>query len=264
MAYMKDLSGKTAIITGGSSGIGLAVARVLLEEGATVILLGRDRKRLERASDTMVDGTRAISADVGDPVSLASVSDELRGSKVEVDILVNSAGVVCPVPLLEQTQEELEMTLRTNLLGTMNACRAFVPLMRSPGYIANISSMAGILGLYGYTSYSASKFGIVGFSESLALELHSKGIKVGTVFPTDTETPQLKEELKRRPEQLKRMTGPGGTIKADRVARSIVNGMKKGRSRIYPTFMSWFLNMVHGPAGPVVTWYLRGRLDGRS
>jgi 3-dehydrosphinganine reductase len=135
--------------------------------------------------------------------------------------------------------------------------------MGSPGFIVNISSFAGLLGLYGYSSYSASKFGIVGLSESLYLELRGRGIRVGIVYPTDTDTPQLRNELKRRPDELSRMTGLGGTIRADKVARSVVRGIRKGSFHIFPTFMPWFIHKVHGPFGPVVRLYLRRKLIGR-
>jgi len=262
MAFMKDLSGRTALITGGSSGIGLAIAKKLSAEGAFVIVLARDKVKAEAAALTIKGKKLVIKADVTDPVSLSIAVREMKEKGISVDILVNSAGVVHPVPLLEQTQQEIEATLGTNLQGAINSCKYFVPLMRSPGYIANISSIAGIVGLYGYTAYGASKFGIVGLSEALSLELRGKGIRVGVVFPPDTDTPQLKQELKKRPEPLRRMVGVGGAISADKVASSVIKGIRNGKAMIYPTAMGRFLRMVAGPAGPIVRWYLRRKLDG--
>lgn len=262
MAFIKDLSGKTALITGGSSGIGLAITKLLSEEGAFVIVLARDKGRSEMATGSIKGRKMVIAGDVRDPGSLSAAADELRKKGMTIDVLVNSAGIVIPKPLLDLSQQEIEDTIGTNLLGTINSCKYFVPLMRSPGYIANISSIAGIVGLYGYTAYGASKFALVGLSESLMLEQHKKGIRVGTVFPPDTDTPQLRQELKRRPEQLRRMVGVGGTMSADKVARSVIKGIKDGRAMIYPTAMGRFLRLVSGPAGPVVRWYLRRKLDG--
>lgn len=262
MAFMKDLSGRTALITGGSSGIGLAITRMLSKEGAFVIVLARDKGRSEMATASIKGSKMVIAADVRDPVSLSAVADELRKKGMTIDVLVNSAGIVFPIPLQDQTQQEIEDTIRTNLLGTINSCKYFVPLMRSPGYIANISSIAGIVGLYGYSTYGASKFALVGLSESLSLELHEKGIRVGAVFPPDTDTPQLRQELKKRPEQLRRMVGKGGTLSADKVARSVINGIKSGKARVYPSKKGRFLDLVAGPAGPVVRWYLRRALNG--
>jgi 3-dehydrosphinganine reductase len=207
-------------------------------------------------------GKKAIIhvGDVMDRSSLDEVAAELRERRIELDILVNSAGIVHPVPLMEQTAEEIEATILTNLLGCIHSCRAFIPLMRRGGYIANISSIAGLVGLYGYTSYSASKFGVLGLSEALALELSDRGIRVGTVFPPDTDTPQLKEELKRRPEQLSRMAGAARPLPSDKVAAAVVNGIIRGKAMVYPSVIGRLLRLTSGKCGPFIRWYLRRKL----
>jgi 3-dehydrosphinganine reductase len=148
MDRIRDFKGMTAIVTGGSSGIGLEVARALSLKGAKVTLMARNRERLEKAAKD-IDGAIPIVVDVSDASSLRSAFSAMQG---RIDILVNSAGIALPGRFHDMDQAVLRETIEVNLMGTMNSCSCALPRMHTGGHIVNVSSIAGIVGLYGYTA----------------------------------------------------------------------------------------------------------------
>ncbi|KAJ6892031.1 hypothetical protein NC651_025272 [Populus alba x Populus x berolinensis] len=188
-------------ITGGSSGIGLALAHRAASEGARVSILSRSIDKLEEAKNAIRQSTgidvAIFAADVRDFEAVQRAVDEAG----PIDFLVVNQGVFVAQELEEQKLEEVRFILDVNLMGSFNMIKAALPGMkrsrkdRGPGSIALMSSQAGQVGIYGYTAYSASKFGLRGLAEALQQEVIGDNIHVSLVFPPDTETPGLTEGM---------------------------------------------------------------------
>ncbi len=179
------LEGKTALVTGGSRGIGRAIAVELARAGATVTLSYRSGKD-EAEEVARETGGRAVQADVSDP----GQAKELVGAAGDLDILVNNAGVTRDGLLARMSEEDWSDVIETNLGGVFHTCRAAVRGMmkRRAGSIVNISSIVGLHGNPGQTNYSASKAGIIGFTKALARELGNRGIRANVVAPGYVDT----------------------------------------------------------------------------
>lgn len=184
------------MVTGGGSGIGLAIARELAAQGCAVSLLGRDRKRLEAAA-TEVEGACAVTCDVTQGDSVAAAFAEAMRARGPVAILVNNAGVVRTAPFARQSDADWELMWRTNVMGAVHTIRAALGPMRmlTGGRIVNIASTAALKG-YGYVSgYVASKHALLGLTRSLALELAGTPITVNAVCPGYTDTDIIRDAV---------------------------------------------------------------------
>ena len=195
MADFCSLEGRTALVTGGSRGIGKAIAAELANAGATVVL--GYRSGADEAEGVASEiGARAVQADVSEAEDAKRLVEEAG----DVDILVNNAGVTRDGLLARMPDEDWRVVLDTNLGGTFNTCRAASRGMmrRRSGAIVNVSSIVGLHGNPGQTNYSASKAGIIGFTKALARELGSRGVRANVVAPgyiTTRLTTELPEEL---------------------------------------------------------------------
>jgi 3-oxoacyl-[acyl-carrier protein] reductase len=189
------LEGRTALVTGGSRGIGRAIAAELANAGAEVVIGYRSSS--EEAEGVAGEvGCRAIQADISDPEEAKRLVDEAG----DVEILVNNAGVTRDGLLARMSDEDWRVVLDTNLGGTFNTCRAVSRGMmkRRGGAIVNVSSIVGVHGNPGQTNYAASKAGIIGFTKALARELGSRGVRANVVAPgyiSTRLTTELPEEL---------------------------------------------------------------------
>ena len=195
MAEFCSLEGRTALVTGGSRGIGKAIAAALANAGATVVLGYRSGAE-EAESVASEIGGRAVQADVSQPEDAQRLVEEAG----DVDILVNNAGITRDGLLARMPDEDWRVVLDTNLGGTFNTCRAVSRGMmrRRGGSIVNVSSIVGLHGNPGQTNYSASKAGIIGFTKALARELGSRGVRANVVAPgyiSTRLTTELPEEL---------------------------------------------------------------------
>jgi 3-oxoacyl-[acyl-carrier protein] reductase len=191
-----SLEGKTALVTGGSRGIGRAIALELAQAGAAVTLSYRSGK--DEAEDVAREaGGTAVQADVSDPAQ----AKELVDGAGELDILVNNAGVTRDGLIARMSDEDWSEVVDTNLGGVFHTCRAAARGMmkRRSGSIVNISSIVGVRGNPGQTNYSASKAGIIGFTKALARELGNRGVRANVVAPgyVDTRLTQaIAEEMR--------------------------------------------------------------------
>ncbi|MCD6555378.1 MAG: SDR family oxidoreductase [Anaerolineae bacterium] len=259
-----NFAGKNAVITGGSSGIGKATARLLARYGANVFIIARGQKRLDAALDEIAaernradQVCRAFSADVAQYEQIKAVGDAIVESGYPPDILINSAGIARCNYFDELTLDDFRQTMDINFFGTVNTIKAVLPYMkeRRSGHIVNISSMAGFLGVFGYTAYGASKFAVRGFSDVLRCELKPYGIHVSVVFPPDTDTPQLWAENETKPLETKMISGTVKPMSAEAVALAILRGVRRRRHLIFPGWESGFYYHLHNVLGPVFTWY---------
>jgi 3-dehydrosphinganine reductase len=255
------------IITGGSSGIGAALADACAAAGNDVSLIARNeaalgevQHHLERKYADSGIRIRIAAADVGDAAAIISVIQDCEHELGACDTLITSAGIVAPGRFEEQTTELFDSQIRTNLFGTVNAVRAVYPGMqaRKRGRILMIGSGAGLIGIFGYTAYCASKYAVVGFAEALRTEARAHGITVSICFPPDTETPQLAAERALRPPEAQVTIGAGGLWSPEQVARVALAGLDRGRFAIYPTIVLKLLGTFGSVAMPVLRpWFDR-------
>ena len=240
---MKDFSEKTVYVVGGSSGIGLATANLLSAKGAHVMIFARGKDQLERALEEI--SRNAISKlqrfscmpmDVSVRHEVEAVISRAVSEFGVPDVLINCAGRAYPRYFEDITPEQFDETMRINLYSAWNTVSALVSHMKKRGgYIVNTSSMGGLIGVFGYTDYSASKFAIIGFSEALRSELKPYGITVSVLCPPDTDTPGLQEENKTKPEETKAISASAGLMQPDEVARTLIKGMRKKKLLIVPS-----------------------------
>ena len=255
------------IVTGGSSGIGAAIADVYAGRGASVSLLARRAAPLAAMADALkarhgsADRIRYETADVGDASETIAAIRACEARFGPCDVMVTAAGIVHPGRFDAADAETVDAQIRINLSGTMNAVRTTYPGMiaRGRGRILMISSGAGLIGLYGYAGYCASKFAVNGFAEALRLEARPFGVGVSVCFPPDTDTPQLSAERPLRPKEADAIVGKARPMSARAVAEAAVAGTESGRFAIYPNRQMWLI----GRFGSIAMPSLRHRFDAR-
>ncbi len=240
---MKHISGKNVYISGGTSGIGLAIARLFASSGANLFVFSLDDDDRRAAALEEIRAARrgehqqfdAVRLDVADRAAVLTALREAAATFGKPYVLVNSAGIGGAVYFEELTEERFDRTMKINLYGTRYTVEALLPFMKEGGgYIVNVSSMSGVMGLIGYTAYSSSKFAVVGFSEALRSELKPHGIWVSVVCPPQVDTPLLQETDKTKPPETKRLNDNAGLLTADAVALAVRRGLERKKFMIIP------------------------------
>lgn len=221
---MIPLKDKAAIVTGASRGIGRATAITLARHGVRVACVGRDDNAVHEVVERIASASGqafSIHCDVRDEWSVKRTVEFVLEQYGTVDILVNNAGVGIHGEIEDYKLTDWHTTIDTNLTSAFLFCRAVVPIMRArkSGRIINVSSGAGRNGIAGYGAYCASKFGLIGFSESLAQEVRSDGILVSSVLPGSTDT----QFGKRIPEDENAERSERARLSPFEVAEAIVN-----------------------------------------
>lgn len=182
---MQDLSGKIAVITGASSGIGEATARLLVEEGVHVVLTARRTDRIQALAEELGDRAVAIATDVGDHGQVANLFQEVQRRFGGLDLLFNNAGMGINGPFADSRAEDWKTQIDANLYGVLNCTHAAIPLLkgREGAMISSVSSVGGRYGIAGWSVYNATKFAVVGFHDALRKELGPEGIRVALIEP---------------------------------------------------------------------------------
>ena len=217
---------RVVLLTGGTSGIGLAAARLFLQAGCTVALAGRSAVRGEAALASLgglaADGCAAFfAADLRRADEARRLVDAVRARFSRLDVLVNSAGVYLERALEDLTEEEFDDVMDTNVKGTFFTTQAaLAPLKESRGNIVNLSSDAGLHGNFLCTAYCASKGAVTLFTKSLALELAPCGVRVNCVCPGDVATPMTEEQLRDAPDREEALQQMAGVYPLGRIARA--------------------------------------------
>lgn len=250
---MTRLSGAHVLVTGGSEGIGLATARRCLERGARVSIIARGKDKLAAASAALGPGATTASADVTDPVALDGAVADLVRMNGDCDVVVAAAGGAEPGYLTAMGADVFRRQMELNYFGALHAVRSVLPGMvaRRRGHVVLLSSLAGLLGVFGYGAYAPAKFALRGLGQTLDAELRRDGIRVSVVYPPDTETPGFERENRAKPPETVRISAAVRPVPADQVAAAIVRGIERDRLTITAdrqTAVIARLADVHGPA----------------
>ena len=260
-----DFGSAQVYVVGGSLGIGLAVAQRMAGLGADVVIFARRREPLEQAAALVRAACRSPTQsvawrqlDVADHEQVLATMHPLVAERGAPDVLINCAGRAYPRRFEDITYAQFVETMQVNLHGCWNTIQALLPHMKlkGRGYIVNTSSVAGLIGVYGYTDYCASKFAIVGFSEALRGELKPHGISVSVLCPPDTDTPGFKTENLTKPEETRAISSTAKVLSPSAVADALVRGMARGRFLIIPGLDSRLGVLAKRLVPGVVRWVI--------
>jgi NAD(P)-dependent dehydrogenase (short-subunit alcohol dehydrogenase family) len=241
--------GRVAVVTGGGSGIGAAMAAAFAARGAHLVLADIDRDALERSAASLRGAgaeVLTVPTDVGEPAQVQALADAAVARFGAVHVVCNNAGIAVFGHLVDATHADWEYTLRVNLWGVVHGVQAFVPRLVAQGqggHIVNTASMAGLVGMEWLGVYCASKFAVVGLTESLHRELKPHGIGVSVLCPMIVQTDINRNSVRNRPAALRNPGDPidppdadpevegamqGGVIGVDEVARRVVRAIDRG------------------------------------
>ncbi len=247
---MKYYEGKKVFVTGGSAGIGRATAITAARAGASVVIAARGQEQLDEAleeiraaapSKEQVFG--AISLDVTDREAIREAAGEVLETLGGLDVLILNQGFAITGYIQHLSEEDFDRMMDTNYFGHVHLVRAFLPhfMEQKSGGICLVSSMLGFMGVYGYTTYAASKHAIAGFARCLRAEMIPYNVTVTLAYPPTTDTPGLETENKTKPPETWAIEGSSHTYKAEEVAASILGGTARGKFEVVTGFGSWFI-----------------------
>ncbi len=256
----KKYSMKHVLITGGSSGIGKGLALLYLKEGCSVSLLARRLDVLEEAKEEL---SKYLVSNAEIKLYTCDVTDELNVNKVineaisyfgRIDVLITSAGFSRPGYFMEQTADLFKKTFDINVFGSVYSAQAVLPTMtkQQSGKIVFISSGAGLIGIFGSSSYCSSKFAVRGLAEVLRAECKPQGVQVSIAYPPDTDTPMMAVNKDYKPYETQIVMGSGGFFSVDQVTNAIYKGVNKGKFSITIGFSLMLLDKLGSLLLPIV------------
>lgn len=266
---MKEIRGKVAVITGGASGIGAALARLLAQAGCALALVDVQSETLERiAIETREMGARTSThvVDVSDRSAMEALPAAVLAAHGAVHLVFNNAGVTVVRPFIKQSLDDWDWILGINLYGVVYGCHFFLPylLEAGEGHLINISSVFGIAGVPFQSSYCTTKFAVRGLSETLWEELDGTGVQVTVVHPGGVRTNIIhgaRESNQKRRERLARMFEQWA-MPADRAAQIILDGVRREQKRIRigreAYLIDWLRRLAPVAGNRLVTRFVQG------
>lgn len=261
-----SFAGWRALITGGSSGIGFALAQALAREGARVCIAARDEPRLRSATQALAASTPAgspppcfVQMDVTSTASIVAGLKQATSALGGLDLLINNAGYATPGYIDELSDSAYVEMMAVNYFGPMRLSRECLRLFSAQGggRIVNVTSMLGFMGTFGYSAYSASKYALSGFTEALRQDALPFGVRVHLCYPPTTNTPGLERENRDKPPEAWAIEGKSRAFSAEQVAKAILSGVRAGRFHVLVGWDSWFIWI----AQRFVPWLVRWVID---
>lgn len=255
---MTRVAGKTIYITGAAGDMGLIAAKMLANRGANIVILDvnptdfalHDIESARLRPEQRVGRYRLNISDRAMVIETVRTAIEEFGA---ADILVNMAGIGPVEELIEMKFEAFDRVIQINLYGTRHIVEAVLPRMiaRGSGKIVLVGSLGGIVPVFGYTAYGASKFGVMGLAQCLRYELKPRGISVACFCPGEVLTPGLAEERKKLPPASAALTKIGGTVSVERAVHALVEGIEHDRFMIIP---GWKVKITYWTYRLTPTW----------
>ncbi len=261
---LNEFNDQIVYLVGGTSGIGLAIAEQLSRAGAHIILLARTETKLQfahaRIKKLAVNTQQRFTyqcLDVSDPVATHSVLTELVDSFGAPKVLINCAGRAIPQPIENISYQQFDDTMKINLYGCRNTVAALLPHMKkSGGLIVNTASLAGIIGVFGYSDYCASKFALIGYSEALRSEVKKYNIKVAVLCPPDTDTPGFEIENTTKPLETQAISQSASLLSSEQVAQAFFKGLTRSSMLIIPGAAGKFNALMKRFFPGIVEWVM--------
>lgn len=247
-----------AVITGGSSGIGLALGRQLAARGAQVSLLARDPARLADAAAQIGPAARTFPVDVRDPAAVRAAAAAAEAAAGPADLIAAGAGAVRPGRFEALPEAVFREQMELNYFGVLNTLHATLPGLRERGRgrVAIIGSAGGLMGIFGYSAYAPTKFALRGLAEALRAECRPDGVLISIAHPPDTETPQLIAERAEQPAETAALARTAGARSADAVAGAILRGLAAGRADIPIGGTAWAMARLAPAVRPWIDRWL--------
>ncbi|XP_034659897.1 3-ketodihydrosphingosine reductase [Drosophila subobscura] len=252
----KCIDGRHVVVTGGSSGIGVCLAIECVTKGAHVTIIARDEKRLKAAVDRLElvrqrpdQKLQYRSLDIGgDYEEVARVLAETEATVGPIYALLNCAGMAICGVFEDVSVRDVHKLMNVNFFGSYNCTRHVLSRMKSAreGIIVFTSSQAAMFGIYGYGPYAASKYALRAMAETIAMESREHGVSVTLALPCDTNTPGFEEEEKSKPRETKIISGGGGLLKPEDMAKAILKDALKGNFVSIVGAESWLITMLGG------------------
>lgn len=259
----RDYRGKRVYVLGGSQGIGRACAEAFASRGAHVVVFARHEGPLREACQGIAgrcqdagQGVTPVVLDVSDAAAVAEVMEATRVAHGPPDLLLNCVGGARPGYFEDLGTEQMLETWRVNWLSCWLPIRALVPHMKERGgVIVNTASLAGLIGVFGYTDYCAAKFAVVGFSEALRSELAPHGIEVFVLCPPDTDTPGFAAEEVGKPAETRAVSGAVALSSPEKVAEALLRGIERRSFLIVPGSAGRLAALAQRIAPSAVRWF---------
>lgn len=230
--------GEKIVITGGSSGLGLALAKELAAKGATITIIARNRDKLETAKAEITAKGGQAHAFPSDVSNMDAITETFKKIAAEVgppDMLINSAGILREGYFDQLPVETFREIMEINYFGVLNSIKAALPfIIKSKGRIVNIASVAGLMGVFGYTPYCSSKFALVGLTEALRYEMKPLGVKVHLVCPSEFASPMTEHLNDTRTPENKAHTLTIPEYDMDTMVNDTIKGIEKEKFMIVP------------------------------
>lgn len=257
---------QNVLITGGSSGIGLDLAKAYVKLGANVMLIARNQSRLEdavqacRTLSSMADQkVMAFSVDVGDSEALNRTINDIKQQIGTLDLMILSAGIVQSVRFMEQSEQDFNDIMHTNVVGSRTVAKAFLPDMikQGQGQVCFVSSLGGLIATYGYSAYSASKFALIGMAGALRQELYSSGVGVSVLCPPEVDTPMVTKEAGHILPETRFVKDIGGLLSTSTVTKATIKGINKNQFIIVPGFKGKLSYMLARYVPNTFSWVIQ-------
>jgi 3-dehydrosphinganine reductase len=255
-------AGRHTVVTGGTSGIGLATTRAILDAGAHVTAIGLADDAATRLAAEQHDNLLVAPADVRRDDELSTAFKDARTYFGAVRSLICCAGITKPGYFTDLTIDDHRRHMEVNYFGTLFAIQQAIPDLIADetadgrGSITCVSSAAGFLGVFGYGAYTPTKFAVSGLCEVLRQELKPRGVTVTVVYPPDVDTPMLAGETPLKPPELRALSNGEKAMSADQVARALITGTETGQPRVIPGASTRLMRFASGAVPGLLARYM--------